>query len=234
MLDALTPNPTIDEQVYTRLRAAIVDGQLSPGQDVVVTTVAAQLGVSRIPVMHACQRLVGEGFLVPNPRRSLTVAPLTEARITDGFEVLIALECLCMEHTARNATEALVAQWRQLNEAVLAFHREPGKLTVNTPDYRLHVALWEAAGRAYLFQQLRTVYDHMEPARVLSRIMHSPARSGGEHERLIDALARHDVPAAQDALRKHRLHGLERALIGFHARERTPVPGVAAIGKLTS
>ena len=42
-------------------------GTLRPGQELVVTTIAAKLGVSRIPVMHACQRLIGEGFLVANP-----------------------------------------------------------------------------------------------------------------------------------------------------------------------
>lgn len=107
MLGTIAPSPTRDELVYASLRRAIIDGSLEPGQEVVATTVAAQLGVSRIPVMHACQRLVGEGFLVANPRRSVTVAPLTEERITEGHEVLVALECLALEHVAGRATSAL-------------------------------------------------------------------------------------------------------------------------------
>ena len=81
MLEPIGASPTRDELVYTSLRRAIVEGSLVPGQEVVATTVAAQLGVSRVPVMHACQRLVGEGFLVANPRRSVTVPPLTERAI---------------------------------------------------------------------------------------------------------------------------------------------------------
>ena len=88
---------------------------------VVATSVAAQLGVSRIPVMHACQRLVGEGFLVANPRRSVTVAPLTEERIAEGNEVLLALECVALEHAARRATREDLEHWAALNRAVRCF-----------------------------------------------------------------------------------------------------------------
>jgi DNA-binding GntR family transcriptional regulator len=79
MLENLAPSLTLDERVYGELRRAIVNSHLQPGQELVVTTVAEQLGVSRIPVMHACQRLAGEGFLVANPRKSFVVAPMTES-----------------------------------------------------------------------------------------------------------------------------------------------------------
>src|SRR5205085_6647044 len=128
VLDELTPNPTIDEQVYARLRQAILKGQLEPGQDLVVSAVAHQLGVSRIPVMRACHRLVGEGFLLANPRRSLTVVAQSEARMVEGVEVLLALECLALEHVAREATPAFIRQLRQQNKLVQRFRRPPGTL----------------------------------------------------------------------------------------------------------
>src|SRR5688500_10696935 len=87
VLKQVTPSPTMDEQVYSQLRAAVLKGDLKPGEEVVVSSVAGQLGVSRIPVMHACQRLIGEGFLMANPRRSVVVTPLTESRIREVWEV---------------------------------------------------------------------------------------------------------------------------------------------------
>jgi DNA-binding GntR family transcriptional regulator len=99
MLKTIDAVPTRDELVYARLRRAIVEGTLEPGQDVVVTTV--QLGVRRIPDMHGCQRLIGDGFLVSSPRRSITVAPITRQRIAEGNEVLLALECVALEHAGQ-------------------------------------------------------------------------------------------------------------------------------------
>jgi DNA-binding GntR family transcriptional regulator len=220
MLEAIAPSPTREELVYARLRQAIIDGTLEPGQELVVTTVAVQLGVSRIPVMHACQRLVGEGFLVANPRRSITVAPLTAERIVEGNEVLLALECLALEHAAQYTTAADLAHWTELNAAVRTFQRPPGTLELNVADYRFHTALWEAARKPYLAQQIRLVFDHNEPARALGRLLHNAARSAAEHEQILDALRHKDVAAAQEALRQHRNHGTERALNALRQKQQ--------------
>lgn len=218
MLHAIPHSPTRDELVYASLRKAIIEGSLAPGQEVVVTTVAAQLGVSRVPVMHACQRLVGEGFLVANPRRSVTVAPLTEERIREGATVLAALECLAVEHVVARANDAAIAEWGQLNDAVRAYRRPPGSLEMNLADYQFHSALWEAAGMPYLLQQIRLVFDHNEPARAIGRLHANPSRSAGEHDHLLDAIRRRDVAAAQAAIRTHRTHGAERAIVALHER----------------
>jgi DNA-binding GntR family transcriptional regulator len=90
---------------------------------------------------------------------------------------------------------------------------------VNTDDYAFHDLIWQAAGRPYLHQQIKIVYDHHEPARVLSRRLHRPEQSAGEHEEIIAALERHDAPAAQDALRRHRLRGFERALAALREKQ---------------
>ena len=70
--------------------------------------------------MHACQRLVGEGFLVANPRRSVTVAPLSEERIRESKAVLVALECLALEHVVQRAAEVDLSHLERLNEDVRA------------------------------------------------------------------------------------------------------------------
>jgi DNA-binding GntR family transcriptional regulator len=232
MLRQIQPTPTQNEQVYATLREAVVGGTLAPGEEVIVSALATQLGVSRIPVMQACQRLVGEGFLLPNPRRSLTVAPMTEERILDGSDVLTALECLALDLAAPRCTAEEVAQWRALNAAGAAFRRPPGAAVENVADSRFHAALWRAAGRPYLYQQISLVYDHHEPARALSRPTHDQQRASREHEQIVDALARGDATAAQETLRRHRRNGAQRAIAALRALRaaaegaaRAPTPG---------
>lgn len=57
---------------------------------------ALQLGVSRIPVMRACQRLVSEGFLELNSRRTMVVIPHSEERVSEEFSLLSDLECMAV------------------------------------------------------------------------------------------------------------------------------------------
>ncbi|CAN5572458.1 GntR family transcriptional regulator [soil metagenome] len=207
MFDAIDPSPTREDLVYNQLRQAIIERKLEPGQEVVVATVATQMGVSRIPVMTACKRLIGEGFLVANPRRRVTVAPLTEDRLLEGKEVLLALEFLALEHVAHRMDEKDLQRWTKLNEAVRHFRRPPGSLAPNVPDERFHAALWEAAGRHYLLQQIQLVYDQNQPARALQHRRPDPKRSADEHDESLEALRRRDVVGAKDALRRHRDRG---------------------------
>src|SRR5918912_2223449 len=93
---AMPAPPTKDKQVYGRLRRASVEGEVAPGQELPVANVAVQLGVSRIPVMRASQRLVGEGFLETNARRAMVVVPLTEGRVTAELSLLNDLECMAV------------------------------------------------------------------------------------------------------------------------------------------
>ena len=207
MFDAIGAAPTREDQVYDQLRRAIIERKLEPGQQVVVASLASQMGVSRMPVMTACRRLIGEGFLVASPRRRVTVAALTEERIVEGKEVLLALEYLALEHIARRLTDADLAHWEELNEAVRRFRRPPGSLAPNVPDERFHAALWKAAGRPYLFQQIQLVYDHNQPARALQHRRPDPERSAAEHDEILAALRRRDVDGARAALRHHRDRG---------------------------
>ena len=101
----------LEEEVYGRLRRAIVEGRLSPGQEVKVATTALEMGVSRIPIMKACRRLVGRGIPGGEPAaRRVTVRALTEDRIVEGKVVLLALECVALEQRRTRLTTA--AAWR--------------------------------------------------------------------------------------------------------------------------
>ena len=63
-VDRRLPAP-IYRQVYHGLRGAILDGRLRPGQRIPSTRgLAADLGVSRLPVLSAYEQLLHEGYLV--------------------------------------------------------------------------------------------------------------------------------------------------------------------------
>ena len=54
----------LHRQIYEGLRKAILDGMLRPGQRVASTrALAAELGVSRLPVLTAYEQLLHEGYI---------------------------------------------------------------------------------------------------------------------------------------------------------------------------
>ena len=64
------------DDVFGRLRDAIVDGTFAPGEQLRDLELATWLGVSRTPVREALLRLAEAGLVVARPGRSTVVTPL--------------------------------------------------------------------------------------------------------------------------------------------------------------
>lgn len=80
--------------VYSRLRDAIVDGTLAPGEQLRDRDLALWLGVSRTPVREALLRLHDTGLVAFTPGRSTTVTPLDIRATEDARGVVAAMHGL--------------------------------------------------------------------------------------------------------------------------------------------
>ena len=216
--------PPKDEQVYERLRRAIVEGRVMPGQELAVANLAVELGVSRIPVMRACQRLIGEGFLETNARRSVVVAPLTDARVVEEFTLLDALECMAVRVAAEAGSRGhIVARWQRIN-ATMARHMDD-----DTPDacaagnLEFHAAVWDSLSSPYVRNLVALIWDHLEPARQLATVNTPWERSGSvaEHQAICDAVLRGDPAAAEAAVRAHRQNHVTRVRATLRQRDQS-------------
>lgn len=72
---------SVADRVTSEIRHAILSGRLRPGQEFSLRQIAAQLGVSFIPVREALRSLEAEGLLVTRRGRSATVAPLDPSEL---------------------------------------------------------------------------------------------------------------------------------------------------------
>jgi len=132
----LRPVSTV-EALAEALRDDIVSGVLAPGEVVREADLADLFGVSRHSVRLAAQGLVHDGLLRHEPRRGLSVARLTADDAADIFRLRIALEVEAARLLALGsgglercraglaALEAVPpeADWRQVRDADLGFHR---------------------------------------------------------------------------------------------------------------
>src|SRR4051794_10946077 len=86
----LSERPTLEEGAYQGMRRAITDGILLPGDRISVNAMAAQLGVSRLPVIHALRRLASEGFVEIHPHKNVTVSKPTPKELRVRMLMMIA------------------------------------------------------------------------------------------------------------------------------------------------
>jgi DNA-binding GntR family transcriptional regulator len=105
---------SLRDQIYDRLRRAILSGELSPGAPVIETEIAAMLGASRTPVREALRRLETEGMLEPRGARGSVVRELKRDEVDCIFEIREALETLAARRAARRMTEIDYAELERI------------------------------------------------------------------------------------------------------------------------
>jgi DNA-binding GntR family transcriptional regulator len=89
-----TTRTLLRDQAYARLRDAILDGTLEPGEQLKDAELVEWLGLSRTPIREALARLEEYGLVETKPNSYTRVAPLSARDARDAFTVYGALEAL--------------------------------------------------------------------------------------------------------------------------------------------
>lgn len=205
------------QSVYDTLIELITCGELPPGQHLVETDIARQLGVSRQPVREALHRMEAEGWIDLRPSQGAFVHVPTDAEVGELLDVRELLEAETARLAAHNAAPAQVARLREVSARGARAAREGGLTESATTNDEFHAQVAAAAGNAVLADlasvvSLRTKWYYRLVA---------PQRGPGswsEHDELIDAIEAHDEDGAQRIARRH----IERARAAYRQLAATP------------
>ncbi|WP_052622181.1 GntR family transcriptional regulator, partial [Mycobacteroides abscessus] len=110
--------PQLSEEVAGRLRAAIMTGDLRPGEYIRMDETAAQLGVSVTPVREALLTLRGEGMVDAVPHRGYAVAALSRKDVEDIFALQSHLAVELAKAAAARITPEQADALAELNDAL--------------------------------------------------------------------------------------------------------------------
>lgn len=200
----------LGNEAYERLRQAIREGSLRPGQRVTEAELATRLHISRTPIRHALTRLETEGLLNHEPRRGLVVSRPDHLQVIELYAMREVLEGIAARFAAQHASESeLVAMARLVAEEGKGDQPADTLSAINT---KLHALIHRAAHNRYLLRSLAQLTDAMA---LLPTMLGDPARarqSLEEHLSVLDALQRRDADAAEREMRRHLRSAQEHRL----------------------
>ena len=78
-----TPKQTIADQIYGSIRRDLMECRWPAGQTLKIRTLAAEFGVSAMPVRLALKRLGEEGALTVEENRSARVPTISQQRFSE-------------------------------------------------------------------------------------------------------------------------------------------------------
>jgi DNA-binding GntR family transcriptional regulator len=199
-------SPDLVDRVYRQLKAAISDGSLAPGTRITQEDIAAQLAVSRQPVLQALRLLKKDGFILNAPGRGVLVAPLDAAALMQIYQVRSALDALAARLAARlhsreyqRAAPALISQGRKAA-------RSSDVAAMMAADENFHAAIYAASGNPLIAQSAQLHWHHIRRAMgAVLQVSTMRETIWDEHEAIAHAIAAGDEAAAESLSRQHGL-----------------------------
>ncbi len=205
--DRSLPRPIVRrvlrEEIKEYLIEAILRGQLRPGDRIIETRIAQDLGVSQTPVREALRDLELLGFVTSEPFRGTRVRAFTHEELVQIYPIRAAIEGVAARAAAtRITTEQLLALEEQIDRM-----REASELgdeaTAIEADIAFHRIIVEASGNR-LLEQFWTSLS-LATTTFLTFSIHRRAIEGlaARHEPILEALRARDPDRAEAAMRRH-------------------------------
>lgn len=193
------------EQVKELILERIVDGTYKPGERLVETRIASELGTSQAPVREALRDLELLRFVESEPFRGARVREVSQEELIEIYPVRAALE----EVAAREAAIRLAGDVAALEAEVAAMHDAADARDLHSQvehDVRFHRLIIEASGNSILI-------DVWNSLRVEGRTVITALKTGMDgheiaelHRPVVEALRARDPERAGSALRRHVEH----------------------------
>ncbi|GHG82554.1 GntR family transcriptional regulator [Pseudodonghicola xiamenensis] len=156
--------PPVHEQVYQKLRAQILFGEMAPGQAVTIQGLTDSLGAGMTPVREAIRRLISDGALMFQGNRRVSVPVLSAEDVEQLIFVRRTIEAELARRAARHAPPELVAELEQI-DAELDFAIAAGDVSgYLLQNYRFHSVLYANSQAPILAEMAERLWLRFGPS----------------------------------------------------------------------
>ncbi|MGW6389904.1 GntR family transcriptional regulator [Streptomyces sp. NPDC055103] len=195
------------DQVGHALRAALIAGELRPGQVYSAPGLAADLGVSATPVREAMLDLAREGLVEPVRNKGFRITEVSERDLDQFTELRTLIEVPTIGRVTRTATREQLEELRPVAEEIVSRAREHDLIGYLEADRRFHLALLSLSGNERLVE---TVGELRKRSRLYGLTGLDEAgklvSSAEEHLELLDLMLAGDVHEAEACMSRHLRH----------------------------
>ena len=211
------PEEALNVRAYRVLREALLSGAFAPGTHLNIRPIAAEIGMSSMPVREALARLRSDGALETLPNRAFRVPVLTVETFRDILLARIRLESLACERAATRADHLDIRRIADLHDAMSA--DEGGMPDVYLALHRrFHFAIYAIAGMPVLNELIEGLWLRIGPLIAQSR-RDRVAVDRNHHRAIVAALRASDPLGIAAALRDDIADGLEPVCRYLAARQ---------------
>jgi DNA-binding GntR family transcriptional regulator len=192
----------LSERAYLDLRAALMRGQLRPGERLLLRPMSARFGISATPMREALMRLASEKALTLDARGTAIVPRLTMDQLLEIRAIRVDLEGRGAAAAAARASDPEVEALAAIHTHISECHATGDFATAVNLNTEFHLALCRMGRLPILHELVEGLWVRCGP--ILSHLYDAglPDWEPHPHLRVIAALRARDPDAARDAIRE--------------------------------
>jgi DNA-binding GntR family transcriptional regulator len=192
------------DQISDHIQRSIFEGKILPGDRLKEKDVAKELNVSRTPIREAFRILASQGLVEITSNRGVRVTLITQADLSDLFEMRLLLELHCLRKFVVNATKAetrdLEVMLQKMAKAVA--DNDNAEYLQHSTDF--HIYYIEKCQNTRLLSVFEVLRNNIRCAQIFYlRKTKARKESVEEHRAIWRAIKAGDIDKSETALREH-------------------------------
>ena len=197
------------ERVYDAILDAICTGLLKAGERVTQEGLAAQLGVSRQPILQAIHLLKRQGFIEDSGRKGVEISAIDPARLVQLYQIRAALDGLAAREAAGIVARDGAGDLRDAGDAHLATGQAAiasgSASELIAADMAFHQFIYQRSGNPMIADTTAIHWQHIRRAMGahLQSDAGTPEQSWREHAEILDAIIAGQPDLAEQRARNH-------------------------------
>ena len=155
--------PVLHASIYEELRRRLITGKIVPGVGLSTRGLAAELGVSQMPVRDALSRLAAEGAVDIRSKRKIVVPPMTPERFDDLLHCRMLLEPDAAAQALPRLGPVAVRQLVEIDAGMDVALESGTVLAYMEGNFAFHFTIYRAGAAAIQTRLIETLWLQFGP-----------------------------------------------------------------------
>ncbi len=197
---------TYSTQVVEFIKRCILEGELSPGEQVKEVLLAERLGISRAPIREALQILVQDGLITSEPQKGKFIRKMSAEDIENEYAIGGILEGAGVGSALPNMTrDDMLRLERMVEHMELKAEHAGGLYELADLDNMFHDALLARCSNRRLVDMARTACTNISKFLFYNHwnTLYTPQEFVRRHKEILAALRTGDPVVVERTLREH-------------------------------
>jgi DNA-binding GntR family transcriptional regulator len=200
---------TLKSSALKEIKRAILSGKLKPGDRLVETQLAKDMGISKFPIREAIGQLERLGFVSTVPYKGSCVSTFSERDMEELYTLRSALESLAVRILMSKLNEVTIEKLISIVEKMQkAADKEKLEEVINE-DIRFHQTICELSGHRKLLEMWMMLQDQIKYFITMEEYFNDQSNVLVEpHYRILEALKGGDNQLLEKSINDHLMLGL--------------------------